>query len=320
MTGRGSNPLVSVLVPAYNAEAWIRQSLDSAFEQTYAPAEVIVVDDGSLDRTVEIVRGYGDRVRLVEADHGGGNAARNRLLSLAKGEWVQYLDADDYLLPEKISSQMEEAVKTPDLDVAYSPIFLLDESNGSRTLLEIDPDSDITFHFIRWGSLNTNAFLFRRQTLVDIGGWNLAQLACQEHELVFRLICAGKKFKLVNRPGAVYRYHGAPSVSRKDPLRTLRLKNELLDKMQTHLERNRILTAPRQRELYAARMESARSAWKLDPAGARALAKSARTTGTWWISSSPALPASFQLANRILGFAGAESLGAFLRGKRRDRI
>src|ERR1700712_4546869 len=92
-----SNPaMVSILIPAFNAGPWIRQCVDSALEQTYPAKEVLVVDDGSTDDTLDVLHSYGTRVQVVTGQHAGGNAARNKLLNLAKGEWLQYLDADDY--------------------------------------------------------------------------------------------------------------------------------------------------------------------------------------------------------------------------------
>ena len=313
MPGIESKPLVSILIPAYNAERWIRQCLDSALAQTYPAAEVIVVDDGSSDGTVAAIRQYADRVRLVEAPHEGGNAARNRLTALAQGEWLQFLDADDYLLPEKIADQMDRIASAPELDAVFCLVILRNESTGSERVLEIGEKDDFTTPFIRWGSLNTNGFLFRRQAVLDVGGWAPNQLACQEHELLLRLICAEKRFQLVHRPGAVYRYHGESTVSRKDPLRTLHLKLEILDKLQDYLERNGKITAQHRKEFYASRMEAARTAWDHDPALALRLDKKARSTGTWWVTFSPALPSSFQFARCLLGFAGAQRLAALAR-------
>jgi glycosyltransferase involved in cell wall biosynthesis len=311
-----SMALVSILVPAYNAERWIRQCLDSALEQTYAATEVIVVDDGSTDGTVEVVRKYEGRVRLVKGAHEGGNVARNQLVALASGEWLQFLDADDYLLPEKIANQMRCVDDISAHDVLYSPVLLLNDLDGSQRILQMEESDDVTLHFLRWGVLNTNGFLFKRQAVLDVGGWNAGQAACQEHELLYRLIRADKKCKLVNSPGAVYRFHGSTTVSRKDPLRTLRLKLELLDKMQNHLEQHDLLTRRHRKELYAGRIEAARGAWRIDPEFACALAASARRTGTWWVSFSPGLPATFQFALRFLGFAGAERLAGVMRNVR----
>src|SRR5260370_41966977 len=99
--------LVSILIPCFNAERWVAQAIESALSQTWPEKEVIVVDDGSTDASLEIIESFGARERWETGPNRGGNVARNRLLELARGEWLHYLDADDYLVPEKIASQME---------------------------------------------------------------------------------------------------------------------------------------------------------------------------------------------------------------------
>ncbi len=114
--------LVSILIPCYNAERWIAQSIESALAQTYGSIEVIVVDDGSTDRSLDIIRGFGDRIRWETGPNRGGNWARNRLLDLARGEWVQFLDADDYLLPDKVEPQMHFLQNHPETDILYGMV------------------------------------------------------------------------------------------------------------------------------------------------------------------------------------------------------
>src|SRR5262252_8996544 len=97
-------PLVSILIPSFNAERWIRQTLESAVNQDYSHKEVILVDDGSTDRTLEIARTFESRVvRVIAQSNSGAPAARNRALAHAQGEYIQWLDADDLLAPSKIS-------------------------------------------------------------------------------------------------------------------------------------------------------------------------------------------------------------------------
>lgn len=103
-------PLVSILIPAHNAEKWIGDTLRSAVGQTWEPKEIIVIDDGSIDRTLDIARGFESAgVRVVKQDHQGAAAARNVALSLSRGDYIQWLDADDLLAVDKIAAQMEEA-------------------------------------------------------------------------------------------------------------------------------------------------------------------------------------------------------------------
>lgn len=103
-------PLVSTLIPSFNAERWIAQTLESAIGQDYPRQEIIIVDDGSSDRTLEIARRFESRsVRVITQSNAGGAAARNKALAHAQGEYIQWLDADDLLGPRKISIQMKEA-------------------------------------------------------------------------------------------------------------------------------------------------------------------------------------------------------------------
>jgi glycosyltransferase involved in cell wall biosynthesis len=112
--------LVSILIPAYNAQEWLSDTLRSAMAQTWERKEIIVVDDGSTDQTLMIARQFeSEAVRVVSQKNQGAAAARNAALSLSKGEYIQWLDADDLLAPDKISKQIE----------ALGP------SRGKRTLL-----------------------------------------------------------------------------------------------------------------------------------------------------------------------------------------
>lgn len=94
------NRTISVIVPAYNVESCLRQCLDSVLSQSLKASEVIVVNDGSTDRTEEMARSYGDQIVYVEQENRGQGAARNAGLAIAKGEYIAFLDADDYWLPD----------------------------------------------------------------------------------------------------------------------------------------------------------------------------------------------------------------------------
>jgi glycosyltransferase involved in cell wall biosynthesis len=103
-------PLVSILIPAYNAERWICSTIGSALRQTWPRKEIIVVDDGSKDSTFQLAcRHEAHNLKVVRQDNMGGGSARNRLLSLAQGDYIQWLDHDDQLAPDKIELQMRQA-------------------------------------------------------------------------------------------------------------------------------------------------------------------------------------------------------------------
>jgi glycosyltransferase involved in cell wall biosynthesis len=116
-----STILVSVLIPAFNAESWIGQTIESALIQTWGEIEVIVVDDGSTDNTLEIIRSISDgRVRVVSQENRGPCAAYNAALRLARGDFIQYLDADDLLAPDKIETQIRRLREEPEGTIASS--------------------------------------------------------------------------------------------------------------------------------------------------------------------------------------------------------
>jgi polysaccharide transporter, PST family len=101
-------PLVSILIPAYNAEAWIVDTIRSALAQTWRHTEIIVVDDGSTDQTLAVARQFESQgVRVVQQKNEGASAARNKAFSVSRGDYIQWLDADDLLAPDKIARQME---------------------------------------------------------------------------------------------------------------------------------------------------------------------------------------------------------------------
>ena len=109
-----NKPLVSVLIPCYNAEKYIGETLESVFQQTWQNIEVIVVDDGSKDNSAEVIRSFRDRrLKLIQQTNRGSTATRNTCLSQATGDFIQYLDADDLLAPNKIELQMTRLVGAP---------------------------------------------------------------------------------------------------------------------------------------------------------------------------------------------------------------
>lgn len=113
-------PLISCIVPVFNGERYLRETLDSIFAQTYRRLEIIVADDGSTDRTAEIVAGYSERVRYLKQANAGASAARNLGLRAARGDFVAFLDADDLWHAEKLQRQMARFETRPELEVSVT--------------------------------------------------------------------------------------------------------------------------------------------------------------------------------------------------------
>ena len=131
-------PLVSILIPAYNAERWIADTIRSALAQTWPRKEIIIVDDGSTDRTLAVARQFASRnLSVVTQQNQGASAARNKALELCQGDYIQWLDADDLLSPNKVTRQMRQTARvsrqTP------TPVFRLGVLFVSSRQGEVSP-------------------------------------------------------------------------------------------------------------------------------------------------------------------------------------
>ncbi len=123
-------PLVSIIIPFYNAERYLSATLQSAIDQTWNNKEIIVVDDGSTDRSIELITNFkSDKVKLYQQQNKGAAAARNLGLSHAKGEYVQFLDADDLLSKDKIEKQVLALQNHPDQVAVCSTVHFKDDED-----------------------------------------------------------------------------------------------------------------------------------------------------------------------------------------------
>jgi glycosyltransferase involved in cell wall biosynthesis len=308
---------VSILIPCHNNEAWISKAIDSALAQSHPAHEVIVLDDGSTDGSLDIIKSYDARVRWESTTNRGGNAARNHLLSLATGDWIQFLDADDYLKPDKIEQQF--TLIEPGVDAIYGSVtleFWNDGELAGEEISTVDPSRDIYTHWFNWQLAQTGAVLWRADALRGIGGWNEAFPCCQDNELCLRALEAGLAFRLSADAGAVYRIWSGGTVSRKNPQRLVRVKTELLDRMIDWLSRRGELENRHVEMAAAACFRMARSLAADDLANALPYVKERRKKGCFLCPRSD-VPLPYYLLYKMLGFRAAE-WGAFLSRQTRN--
>jgi len=183
---------VSVIIPCYNAEPFLLRAIESVFSQTYKNWELILVNNNSLDRTEDILKAYETRypgkIRVYFEEKKGAPAARNKGLEHANGEWIQFLDADDELLPNKISSQMKIAVESHPAIVA-SPYVMRGVKNGivfeKGRVLE---KNDFWKALILSQLGITSANLFNRNWVEQVNGWDESLVSSQEYDLMFRML------------------------------------------------------------------------------------------------------------------------------------
>ncbi len=191
-----NGPCVSIIIPCFNAERYIGEAITSAHGQTYPDKEIIVIDDGSTDGSPDVIRSFGTTIRCEFGPNRGGCAARNRGIELARGEWIQFLDADDVLAPEKLERQVAAASEHPDCTV-YCDYELVNADDGqwvethSADCRGIDPLAFV----LRSMRLQTSAPLHWKERLTAVGGFRTDLQGSQEFDLHLRLAAAGARFE-----------------------------------------------------------------------------------------------------------------------------
>ncbi|HUN57340.1 MAG TPA: glycosyltransferase [Candidatus Binataceae bacterium] len=180
-------PLVSVIIPAYNASATLDAAIGSVLIQSYPDFEVIVINDGSTDRTAEILRGYGDRIRVVGQENRGAASARNTGLEIARGSYIAFLDADDLWKPELLARLVPVLEADPGCVLAYADLEIVDSNGHSlRTSLiggtnAHAPTLDEMLHRV-W-PIMPSAVVMRKSVLEAIGGFCTEFKSCTYEDL-----------------------------------------------------------------------------------------------------------------------------------------
>lgn len=183
-------PLISVIIPAYNSEKTIQETIESVLKQTFSDFELIIVNDGSTDTTLEIISSIKDpRIKVFTYPNAGVAVSRNRGISHSTGEFISFLDADDLWTADKLEAQLKALQENPEAAVAYSWLDSIDESGnflrpGTRTT-ENGNIYDKLF-LIPFVSSGSNG-LIRRQPLIEIDGFDESLAASQDYDLYLRL-------------------------------------------------------------------------------------------------------------------------------------
>lgn len=213
-------PLVSILIPAYNAAAWIGATLDSALAQTWPHCEIVVADDGSTDDTAAIAAGYARRgVRLCRQTNRGAGAARNLALTQAHGDYLQFLDADDLLAPDKIALQLARLAEAPADTVASAAWarFHSDPTEGHFTPEPVWGDAaPLDWLVASWsggGMMHPAAWLTPAKVARRAGPWNETLSLDDDGEYFTRVLLASAGVVHVRNARAYYRTHATGSLS-----------------------------------------------------------------------------------------------------------
>ncbi|WP_200379302.1 glycosyltransferase family 2 protein [Rubrivivax gelatinosus] len=294
-------PLVSVVMPAYNAAPYVEQAVRCALDQAGAEVELLFVDDGSTDTTAEIVQRlqaeYGPRLTLLRGARGGPYPARNRALQAARGEFVAFLDADDWWEPDFVTTLLQ-ALQASGADIAYCGWRNVGEGiSGGRAEPYVPPayeDGDPVEHFLRGCPWPIHGALLRRQVVDAVGGFSERLFSSMDYDLWIRLLAVTRNMVRVPRVLAYYRWHGSGQISAVKWRQVLHAWQVRRDFVAANPALVAHLGAARRRELVdGPLLEQGRTLfWRRDLEGARHLLRRALATGAWRAADLPLLAAA----------------------------
>lgn len=184
---------VSIIIPCHNVQDHVVKALDSALAQDHPDLEILCVDDGSTDRTAEILKSYEvlhrGRMRVITQAHKGASAARNAGALATSGDYLQFLDADDVILPEKVSGQVALAIECGQPALIVGDFEQVMPNGLLLPVLALYDQAWMGLIKTRMGT--TSANLWKRTDLFAVGGWNEQLGSSQDYELMFRLLQGG---------------------------------------------------------------------------------------------------------------------------------
>ena len=209
MNQHNNLPKVSVIIPAFNAAEFLRETLEYAITQTYQNTEILVIDDGSVDETPTIAKSFGDTVRVISTENQGVAKARNTGIESATGEFLAFLDADDIWAPEKLKSQIDAVDDDHRLIYTNTTSFGNESMSGmSISANEAFPSGDIRAQLILRNFVATSSVLLDRKIALQIGGFNPAIPVCDDWDAWIRALSLTKA-RYIDQPLVCYRVHQA---------------------------------------------------------------------------------------------------------------
>jgi hypothetical protein len=225
----GPRPSFSVIIPAYQAAAFVGDAVRSALEQTVAPLEVVVCDDGSTDDIDSALAPYRDRIVVVRQDNRGLPAAKNAAARAASGDFVAVLDADDLYLPQRIDALGWLAATRPDLDIVTTDVWIETPAGvvGRFTEQNAFVVDDQRSGLLRRSFIWSGAAI-RREVLLANGGFDESVDCGEDWDCWRRLVFAGSSIGMVDVPLACYRIRPGSMTSSR--VRDLRGRIDVLER------------------------------------------------------------------------------------------
>jgi len=274
---------ISVVMPCFNAARYVREAVESVINQTFGDVELIVVDDGSTDDSLSILEGFGSRISVLTQDRRGPYPARNAGLRLANGEFVAFLDADDWWLRETLSKLYDALAKTGS-DLAYCGWQNVGPNvAGAPHIPPAYEKGDMVEAFIRGCPWPIHAALLRRSLVAALDGFSERRFSSMDYDFWLRALAQTRNIVRVPEVLAYYRWHGADQISAVKWRQVL----DALAAQKDFIRANPALVAhlpeARLRELTERRVveQAFRALWRRDVASAHKLFRHAALAGTF---------------------------------------
>lgn len=200
---KSDEPLVSIIIPSYNAAAYVKEAVDSALAQTYKAIEILVVDDGSKDNTKEVLGPYikSGAIKYIFQENKGLSGARNTGIAQAKSEFIALLDADDIFLPEKLAHQMAYLIAHPDCDISYCDLFHFWDGEEDK-LLKLDykyySGADVLPNLIKTDFIAPLTMVIRRTVFDRFGVFDVTFKRSEDLEFLVRILSRGANICFLN--------------------------------------------------------------------------------------------------------------------------
>ncbi len=216
------DPLVSVIIPAYNSEKWLKSSVSSALSQTWSKKEIIIIDDGSSDNTLKLAKEFeSSSVKVISQKNKGASSARNSGLQIAQGDFIQWLDADDILAPDKLKIQLDGSDYNPDSKILLSSgwgfFYHRLKSvriNTNSLWQDLSPSEWMIHHLASQYFMANCSWLVSRKLTSLAGNWNEALNYNDDGEYFCRIISRSEAIKFNGDILSYYRKGNLVSLSR----------------------------------------------------------------------------------------------------------
>ena len=208
-------PLVSIIIPCYNAERWVAAAIESALCQSYPRTEVIVVDDGSTDASLDVIKQFDSKLTWLSTPNRGPSAAMNAGFKAARGDWVQFLGSDDLLHPQKIHLSLESCADNPSIEFAWAPNTSVGEEfslDDVRELQYVDLQITLSRNALL-APYAPSAAMFRSKFLERVGYWNESLRRWVDLEYHARIAAQLPLYARLSKPLYFYRQHSGERIS-----------------------------------------------------------------------------------------------------------